>query len=109
MVQGAGEQAYFSWMTPRDHYCPETTSTGRLDILINIILMDDVHIDVSPYLQNTRVIVYSWAEIWTQARQLRGECAYIEAIPPQWYREYYQMQKKNNQERLFFQVLHKHN
>ena len=26
--------------------------------------------------------VYSWPEIQTQAKQLRGECAYFEAILP---------------------------
>ena len=41
---------------------------------------DGTHIDESPWLWNTRKTVYSRVEIQTQARQLRGECAYLEAI-----------------------------
>ena len=38
---------------------------------------DGTHIDSSPCMQNTIMTVYSWAAIRTQAKQLRGECAYI--------------------------------
>ena len=30
--------------------------------------------------ENTKVTVYSWVEIQTQARQLKGECTYLKAI-----------------------------
>ena len=35
------------------------------------------HTDESPYMWSTRIIVYSWVGIQTQARHLRGECVYL--------------------------------
>ena len=35
------------------------------------------HTDESPWLRNTKLTVYSWAKIYSQARQLRGDYAYL--------------------------------
>ena len=58
---------------------------------LNVCLRNNTHIDEALCLWNTRITVYCWVRILTQARQLRGECAFHSAIlsVPQLLKELY--------------------
>ena len=57
-----------------------TNECCQRDRLLNVHQSDGTPIDDPPCLWNTRMTVYSWAEIQTQATQPWGKCAHLSAI-----------------------------
>ena len=50
-------------------------SRGRWETQFNVHSRECTHIDKSHHRRNTRVTVYTWAKIWTHARQAKRQVA----------------------------------